>query len=151
LCHKWERIKTAGGDGVDGTGRKYSQIHVRIMIKPLQIVRILRMRRICATFVLLLIAPLAQLRAQKPPITPPRLISLPMPNCKSGQPCHGSHGHVRLIIDVLENGKAGDIRAELGDATLVAAATAAAQQAEFVPGSYFGKPTAMDYVLSLHF
>ncbi len=74
-----------------------------------------------------------------------------MPNCKSGQPCHGSHGHVRLIIDVLENGKAGDIRAELGDATLVAAATAAAQQAEFVPGSYFGKPTAMDYVLSLHF
>jgi len=56
-----------------------------------------------------------------------------------------------LIVDVLENGKAGDIRAELGDAVLVAAATAAAQQAEFVPGSYFGKPTAMEYVLSLHF
>jgi membrane protein involved in colicin uptake len=58
---------------------------------------------------------------------------------------------VRLIIDVLENGKAGDIRAELGDGVLVDAAIAAAQQAEFVPGSYFGKPTTMDYVLTLHF
>jgi membrane protein involved in colicin uptake len=58
---------------------------------------------------------------------------------------------VRLIVDVLENGKAGDIRAELGNPVLVAAATAAAQQAEFVPGSYFGKPAVMDYVLTLHF
>jgi hypothetical protein len=58
---------------------------------------------------------------------------------------------VRLIIDVLENGKPGDIRAEIGGGVLVAAATAAAQQAEFVPGSYFGKPTMMNYVLTLHF
>jgi membrane protein involved in colicin uptake len=58
---------------------------------------------------------------------------------------------VRLIVDVLENGKVGDIRAEIGDAVLVAAATAAAQQAEFVPGSYLGKPAVMDYVLSLRF
>ena len=58
---------------------------------------------------------------------------------------------MRLIIDVLENGKAGDIRAELGNDVLVDAATAAAQQAEFVPGSYFGKPTMMNYVLTLHF
>jgi hypothetical protein len=56
-----------------------------------------------------------------------------------------------LIIDVLENGKAADIRAELGNDVLVDAATAAAQQAEFVPGSYFGKPTMMNYVLTLHF
>jgi hypothetical protein len=56
-----------------------------------------------------------------------------------------------LIIDVLENGKAGDIRAEIGNDVLVDAATAAAQQAEFVPGSYFGKPTMMNYVLTLHF
>lgn len=109
------------------------------------------MRRICAVFVLCLVAPLAQLRAQGPPITPPRLVSLPVPDCRSGKPCHGSHGHVRLIVDVLENGKVGDIRAEIGDAVLVAAATAAAQQAEFVPGSLFGKPAAMDYVLSLRF
>jgi Gram-negative bacterial TonB protein C-terminal len=109
------------------------------------------MRQICAAVVLFLVAPLAQLRAQRPPITPPRLISIPVPDCKAGRPCHGSHGHVRLIIDVLENGKAGDIRAELGNDVLVDAATAAAQQAEFVPGSYFGKPTMMNYVLTLHF
>jgi len=109
------------------------------------------MRQICAALVLFLVAPLAQLRAQRPPITPPRLISIPAPDCKAGKPCHGSHGHVRLIIDVLENGKAGDIRAELGNDVLVDAATAAAQQAEFVPGSYFGKPTMMNYVLTLHF
>jgi hypothetical protein len=109
------------------------------------------MRQICAALVLFLVAPLAQLRAQRPPITPPRLISLPVPECKAGKPCHGSHGQVRLIVDVLENGKVGDIRAELGSDVLVDAATAAAQQAEFVPGSYFGKPTMMNYVLTLHF
>jgi Gram-negative bacterial TonB protein C-terminal len=109
------------------------------------------MRQICAVFVLFLVAPLPQLRAQRPPITPPRLISLPTPDCKAGKPCHGNHGEVRLIVDVLENGKAGDIRAEIGDGVLVDAATAAAQQAEFVPGSYLGKPTVMNYVLLLRF
>jgi len=39
----------------------------------------------------------------------------------------------------------------LGDEVLVDAATAAAQQAEFVPGSYFGKPVIMNYVLTLKF
>jgi membrane protein involved in colicin uptake len=58
---------------------------------------------------------------------------------------------VRLIIDVLENGKAGDIRAEVGEGALVDAATAAAQQAQFVPGSYLGKPAMMNYVLTMHF
>ena len=109
------------------------------------------MRSVCAAIVLCLVAPMALLRAQRPPITPPRLISLPTPDCRAGKPCHGTHGNVRLIVDVLEDGKAGDIRAELGDDALVAAATQAAQQAQFVPGSYFGKPTVMDYVLNLHF
>ena len=112
------------------------------------------MRKISAAAVLSLVAIATQppLSVQgKPPITPPRLISLPMPDCRSGKACHGNHGQVRLIIDVLENGKSGDIRAELGDAALVDAATTAAQQAQFVPGSYFGKPTMMNYVLTLHF
>jgi hypothetical protein len=91
------------------------------------------------------------MRAQKPPITPPRLISIPVPDCGAGTPCHRSHGAVRLIIDVMENGKAGDIRAEVGKESLVDAATAAAQQAQFVPGSYLGKPAMMSYVLTLHF
>jgi hypothetical protein len=51
----------------------------------------------------------------------------------------------------LGNGKASDIRVEIGDGVLADAAIAAAQQAEFVPGSYFGKPATMDYVLTLHF
>ena len=110
------------------------------------------MRQISAALVLSLVAPLAALHAQRPPITPPRLISLPALDCGRGKACHGSHGHVRLIVDVLENGKSGDIRAEIGDdPVLISAATAAAQQAQFVPGSYFGKPTSMDYVLTLHF
>ena len=109
------------------------------------------MYRFYAAIVLFLVAPLSQLRAQRPPVTPPRLISIPTPDCKAGKPCHGSHGQVRLIIDVLENGKPGDIRAEIGEGVLVEAATAAAQQAQFVPGSYFGKPTLMDYVLTLNF
>jgi hypothetical protein len=121
------------------------------MIRHGQIVRTLAMRPVCVAIVLSLVAQLTPLRAQKPPITPPRLINLPTPDCSSGKPCHGNHGRVRLIVDVLENGKAGDIRAELGNAALVAAATEAVQQAQFVPGSYFGKPAAMDFVLTLHF
>ena len=109
------------------------------------------MRQLWAALVLFLVAPMTPLHAQRPPITPPRLISIPVPDCKAGKPCHGSHGPVRLIIDVLENGKPGDIRAEIGNDVLVDAAIAAAQQAEFVPGSYFGKPTMMNYVLTLHF
>jgi hypothetical protein len=109
------------------------------------------MRKICAALVLSAGLPLLPLHAQKPRIIPPRLISLPTPDCGAGKPCHRSHGHVRLIVDVLENGKAGDIRAEMGDAILVDAATIAAQGAQFVPGSFEGKPTSMDYVLTLHF
>src|SRR5271163_2329100 len=109
------------------------------------------MRKLTAALVLSLIAPLTPLSAQRPPVLPPRLISLPTPDCGAGKPCHGSHGQVRLIVDVLETGKPGDIRAELGDGVLVDAATAAAQQAQFVPGSYFGKPVIMNYVLTLRF
>ena len=109
------------------------------------------MRQICAAVVLFLVAPLTHLCAQRPPITPPRLISIPAPDCGAGKPCHHSHGAVRLVIDVLENGKAGDIRAEVGEGALVDAATAAAQQALFVPGSYLGKPAVMNYVLTMHF
>jgi hypothetical protein len=87
----------------------------------------------------------------RPPITPPRLISIPTPDCRSGKACHGSHGNVRLVLDVLEDGKVGDIRIELGKEQLVDAATEVAQQAEFVPGSFLGKPQSMNFVLNLHF
>jgi membrane protein involved in colicin uptake len=58
---------------------------------------------------------------------------------------------VRLIVDVLPDGKVGEIRVEIGDATLADAATEVAQQAEFSPGSFLGKPQSMDYVLNFHF
>src|ERR1700722_2089545 len=109
------------------------------------------MRKLYAALVLSLIAPLSQLGAQRPPILPPRLISLPTPDCRAGKACHGSHGQLRLIVDVLENGNPGDIRAELGSAVLVDAATAAVQQAEFTPGYFFGKPVQMNYVVTLRF
>jgi TonB family protein len=96
---------------------------------------------------------LLPLQAQSmPSIVPPRLISMPTPDCGAGKPCHRTHGQVRLIVDVLEDGKVGDIRVELGDkASLADAATAAAQQAQFVAGSYLGKPQSMDYVLKFQF
>jgi hypothetical protein len=109
------------------------------------------MRKFIAATVLFLIAPLSSMSAQRPPVVPPRLVNLPTPDCRSGKPCHGSHGEVRLIVDVLENGKAGDIRAELGSQVLIDAATAAVQGAEFTPGYYFGKPVTMNYTVTLHF
>jgi len=127
-------------------------IRTKFIAQLSRIVRGLPMRQLCAVVVLSFIAPLLPVCAQgKPPVTPPRLISLPNLDCGAGKPCHHSHGQVRLIVDVLETGKAGDIRAELGDDVLVEAATVAAQQAQFIPGFYQGKPVMMSYVLTLVF
>jgi len=108
------------------------------------------MRKIGALVVLSLIAVSPMLHAQGR-ITPPRLINLPAPDCKPGKACHGRRGSVRLVINVQEDGQPGDIRVELGSGVLVEAATAAAQKAEFAPGSISGKPAPMDYVLTLHY
>ena len=86
------------------------------------------MRTAWALFPLFLGAPvLPHLHAQnRPSITPPRLINMPSPDCRAGKPCHRTHGQVRLIVDVLEDGRVGDIRVEIGDdAALADAATAA--------------------------
>jgi outer membrane biosynthesis protein TonB len=86
-----------------------------------------------------------------PSVVPPRLISMPAPDCRAGKACHHTHGQVRLIVDVLEDGKVGDIRVELGDSVLADAAAAAVQQAEFSAGYYLGKPQTMDVVLNFKF
>jgi outer membrane biosynthesis protein TonB len=111
------------------------------------------MRPACAPLVLFLAAPVTMtLQAQSmPSVVPPRLISIPNPDCRSGKACHRTHGQVRLIVDVLPDGKVGEIRVELGDPVLAEAASAAAQQAEFVAGSYLGKAQNMDYVLRFSF
>jgi hypothetical protein len=111
------------------------------------------MRPACAPFLIFLAAPPSvMLQAQSmPSVVPPRLISMPTPDCRSGKSCHKTHGQVRLIVAVLEDGKVGEIRVELGDPVLAEAATAVAQQAEFAAGSYLGKPQNMDYVLKFNF
>jgi hypothetical protein len=87
----------------------------------------------------------------RPAVIPPKLISMPHPDCRSGQYCHGDHGGVRIVIEVLEDGRVGEVKGEVGDSKLVDAATQAAQQAEFTPGTYLGKPKDMNYVMNLKF
>lgn len=101
----------------------------------------------------LFLAPVSvALEAQSmPSVVPPRLISMPAPDCGAGKACHHSHGQVRLIVDILEDGKVGEIRVELGDSVLADAATAAVQQAAFAAGYYLGKPQSMDVVLNFRF
>ncbi|MDQ2833556.1 MAG: energy transducer TonB [Acidobacteriota bacterium] len=76
---------------------------------------------------------------------------MPAPDCSAGTDCYRMHGQVRLIVEVLQNGKVGDVRVELGKATLAAAATEAVSQAEFAPGRYYGKPESMSIVLNQRF
>jgi TonB family protein len=110
--------------------------------------------RLLSALRLLAVAALFSLSLQgqgRPPVTPPRLISIPTPDCSAGRSCHRSHGKVRLILDVLEDGKVGDIRVEEGNASLADAAAEVAQQAEFVPGTVLGKPQSMNFVLNMSF
>jgi hypothetical protein len=87
----------------------------------------------------------------RPTVIPPKLISMPHPDCRSGTSCHGEHGGVRIVMEVLEDGRVGDVKGEVGDWKLVDAATQAARQAEFTPGSYLGKPKNMNYVMNINF
>ena len=89
----------------------------------------------------------------KPPVVPPRLVHLVKPDCSTGQNCHGLHGSVVLHLDVLADGTVGEVEAtEPGaDKRLVDAATAAAKQCRFEPGTFNGKPTSMTYVLKSRF
>ena len=87
----------------------------------------------------------------RPAVIPPKLISMPHPDCRSGRSCHGEHGKVRLIVEIMEDGQVGDVKGEVGDWTLVDAATEAAHRAEFAPGTYLGKPKTMNFVLNLNF
>ena len=76
---------------------------------------------------------------------------MPPPDCRAGTSCHGAHGQVRLVLEVLESGKVGDIKVECGSSKLTSAAAEAAQQAQFDPGMALGKPQIMDFVLNLKF
>lgn len=115
-------------------------------------VRLFAMRILCVFSLLCLLWLPSWVPAQSmPPIVPPRLISMPAPDCSAGTACHRTHGQVRLIVEVLEDGKVGDVRVELGKATLAAAAAEAVSQAEFAPGRFYGKPQSMSIVLNQRF
>ncbi len=110
------------------------------------------MRTLCVLcFLCLLWLPCSGPAQSMPPVIPPRLISIPSPDCSAGKACHRTHGAVRLIVEVLADGKVGDVRVELGNATLAAAATEAVYQAEFAPGRFYGKPESMNFVLNQRF
>lgn len=87
----------------------------------------------------------------RPAVIPPRLLSMPSPDCTAGKSCHRSHGTVRLVVEILSDGKVGSVKGEVGNPTLVDAAADAAYQAKFEPGTFLGKPQTMDYVMSLRF
>lgn len=92
-----------------------------------------------------------QLRAQKPPVVPPRPVKLVKPDCGVGQSCHGKHGLVVVTVDVLADGTVGDAEVSTGNPELADDALKAAKQCRFQPGTFNGKPTSMNYDLKYKF
>ena len=114
--------------------------------------RISSMRTSCALVFTCCLLSLPQAKAQsRPAVIPPKLITMPRPDCSSGKSCHRAHGDVRLVLEILEDGKVGDVSCEVGESKLIDAAIAAAQQAEFTPGTYLGEPKNMNFVLRMKF
>ena len=94
---------------------------------------------------------LAHGQAGKPPVVPPRPVKLAKPDCSDGQSCHGIHGVVVVIVDVLTDGTVGDATVDKGDPRLADAALKAAKQCRFQPGTLLGKPTSMNFDLKYQF
>ena len=82
---------------------------------------------------------------------PSRVIKIVKPDCGVGQSCHGIHGDVVVVVDVLADGTVGDITVRSGDPRLFDDATKAAKQCTFEPGKLLGKPTSMNFDLKYQF
>lgn len=87
----------------------------------------------------------------KSPAVPPRPIKLVKPDCDAGQSCHGIHGLVVVIVDVLTDGTVGEATVDKGDPRLADAALKAAKLCRFQPGTLLGKPTSMNFDLKYQF
>lgn len=87
----------------------------------------------------------------KSPVVPPHPIRVAKPDCSVGQNCHGIHGEVVVIVDVLTDGTVGDTRVDKGDPRLADAALKAAKLCRFQPGTLLGKPTSMNFDLKYQF
>jgi TonB-like protein len=90
-------------------------------------------------------------QVREPLMVQPRVTKMVKPDCSLGQSCHGKHGEVFVVVDVLSDGKAGDISVRSGDPQLFDDAIKAARQCLFEPGILLGKPTRMTYVLKYQF
>ncbi len=93
----------------------------------------------------------SQSQWQGPRIVPPRVEKMVTPDCNEGQTCHGIHGEVVVVLDVLADGTAGDISVRSGDPRLFDDAKKAAKQCTFAPGTFLGKPTSMNLNLKFEF
>ena len=87
---------------------------------------------------------------KRPPVVPPRVIKIVKPDCGVGQSCHGIHGDVVVVVDVLADGTVGDVTVRSGDPRLFDDATKATKQCTFEPGK-LGKPTSMNFDLKYQF
>lgn len=93
----------------------------------------------------------AQAARKGPIVMPPRIIQLVKPDCSMNQPCHGIHGDVSVVVNVLVDGTVGDVTVRSGDPQLFDAATSAAKQCTFQPGTFLGNPTSMNFDLKYEF
>ncbi len=90
--------------------------------------------------------------ARKGPIfVLPRIIQLVKPDCRMNQPCHGIHGDVWVAVNVLADGTIGEVTVRSSDPRLFDAATRAAKQCTFQPGTLLGNPTSMNFDLKYEF
>jgi len=85
------------------------------------------------------------------PVVPPRVTKMVKPDCRVGQSCHGIHGDVFVVVDVLADGNAGDVSVRSGDPRLFDDAIKAARQCIFEPGVLLGNSTRMTLVLKYRF
>ena len=73
------------------------------------------------------------------------------PDCSAGQSCHGVHGDVLVVVNVLADGTVGGVTVRSGDPRLFEDATKAAKQCVFQAGTLLGKPTSMNFALKYEF
>ena len=99
----------------------------------------------------LLIVQPAQGHSGRLPVAAPRLVELVKPDCSKGNACHGVHGEVVITVTVLTDGTVGETNPKGGEQVLKDAAENAAKQCRFVPGTFNGKPTNMNYDLRYKF
>lgn len=85
------------------------------------------------------------------PVVPPHVVTIVKPDCSAGQSCHGIHGEVVVILNVLADGSVGDVTVRSGDPRLFDDATKAAKRCIFEAGTLLGKPTSMNFDLKYQF